>query len=105
MPELPETETIARDLHAAVVNAVIVGAVVHREDVLREVAPKKLSASVKGARILRIWRRAKNVVLDLTDDAGVATSSHLVVQPRFTGSMLLDDGSVPADRLNYLAIT
>jgi formamidopyrimidine-DNA glycosylase len=38
VPELPETETIARDLDRAVSGAMIVGVVVRRPDVLREVS-------------------------------------------------------------------
>ncbi|MFN5597879.1 MAG: DNA-formamidopyrimidine glycosylase family protein, partial [Gemmatimonas sp.] len=36
MPELPETETIARDLHDMVVGTIISGVTVPRPDVLRE---------------------------------------------------------------------
>ncbi|MEP6765505.1 MAG: bifunctional DNA-formamidopyrimidine glycosylase/DNA-(apurinic or apyrimidinic site) lyase [Gemmatimonadaceae bacterium] len=105
MPELPETETIARDLHDAIVNAVIIDVAVQRADVLREVSSQTLTAAVDHARILRVWRRAKNVVLDLAIGTKTTPSSHLVVQPRFTGSLLLDDGTLPPDRLDYLAVT
>ncbi|MCY7378336.1 MAG: hypothetical protein LH467_03235, partial [Gemmatimonadaceae bacterium] len=37
MPELPETETIARDLHREIRGRTIVDVVVRRPDVLREV--------------------------------------------------------------------
>ncbi|MEO7362327.1 MAG: DNA-formamidopyrimidine glycosylase family protein, partial [Gemmatimonadaceae bacterium] len=110
MPELPETETIARDLHAAVVHAVVARVTVHREDVLREITPVQLTATLRGARIARVWRRAKLVVLDIesglppTESAPIAIG-HIVVQPRFTGALLLDDGTLPADQLNYLTIT
>ena len=79
MPELPETETIARDLDREVAGLVIRGAVVRRPDVLRAVTPDELSRRITGARIERGWRRAKCIVLDLD------THDRLVVQPRFTG--------------------
>jgi formamidopyrimidine-DNA glycosylase len=84
MPELPETETIARELDARVAGARLLGAQVARPSVLREVDADGLDRAVAGARIERVWRRAKLVVLDLS------TGDRLVVQPRFTGALLLE---------------
>jgi formamidopyrimidine-DNA glycosylase len=95
VPELPETETIARDLNAAIVGARIDSVRVVQADVLREVTPKQLSKRVAGATIARSWRRAKLVVLDLS------TGDRIVVQPRFTGALLIDDGHLGADHLRY----
>ncbi|HLV26201.1 MAG TPA: bifunctional DNA-formamidopyrimidine glycosylase/DNA-(apurinic or apyrimidinic site) lyase [Gemmatimonadales bacterium] len=88
MPELPETETIARDLAREVIGRTILGVSVRRPDVLREVTPLQFSRRLKGARIERSWRRAKLIVLDLS------TGNRLAVQPRFTGGLLLDDGNL-----------
>ena len=95
MPELPETETIARDLDAAVTGATIIGAKVRKPDVLREVSARSLPRRVLGSTILRSWRRAKLIVIDL--DSG----DRIVVQPRFTGALLVDDGRLPKDALAY----
>ena len=109
MPELPETETIARDLHASIANAVVARVTVHRDDVLREATADQLARMLTGARIVRVWRRAKLVVLDLDRARSLASDSgvvgHIVVQPRFTGALLLDDGTLPADQLDYLTVT
>lgn len=99
MPELPETETIARDLDRAVANARIVSVSVHASDVLREVSARQLGARLRGRSIRRVWRRAKLVVVDLDNGA------RLVVQPRFTGALLIDDGSLPDGTLDYLTLT
>jgi len=99
MPELPETETIARDLDVALRGAVIVGAVVHRADVLREVAPDELARRTAEVAIVRVWRRAKLVVLDL------ASGDRLVVQPRFTGALLLDEGDLAERERPYLRVS
>jgi formamidopyrimidine-DNA glycosylase len=99
MPELPETETIARDLDADVRGATITGVAVHRADVLREVDARTLARRVCGARIERAWRRAKLVVLDLS------TGDRLVVQPRFTGALLVDDGRLPEREQRFLRVT
>src|SRR5438067_11320619 len=89
MPDLPETGPIARDLDAELPGATITGVDVRRADVLREVDARALAQRVGGARIERAWRRAKLVILDLS------TGDRLVVQPRFTGALLVDDGATP----------
>ena len=95
MPELPETETIARDLDAAIRGAVIDGVTVSRADVLREVTPDELKRRTEGVAIAGVARRAKLVVLAL------ATGDRIVVQPRFTGALLLDAGMLPEHERRY----
>ena len=95
MPELPETETIARDLDRELRGRQITAAVVRKADVLREVTADELSRRVSGASILRGWRRAKMVVLDLS------SGDRIVVQPRFTGALLLSAGPLPAREAQY----
>jgi formamidopyrimidine-DNA glycosylase len=99
MPELPETETIARDLDTEVAGAAITGVQVRRADVLREVDGAELARRVAGARIDRVWRRAKLVVLDLS------TGDRLVVQPRFTGAMLIDAGRLAERERGFLRVS
>ncbi len=98
MPELPEAETIARDLDREIAGRTIVGVHVRRPDVLREVSARLLSKRVVGARLTRSWRRAKLVVIDLS------TSDRLVVQPRFTGALLIDAGDLPDRERQYSTI-
>jgi len=99
VPELPETETIARDLDRALSGSMIVGVGVRRADVLREVSAASLSRRTLGARIERSYRRAKAVVIALD------TGDRIVVQPRFTGALLIDDGSLPPDALRYVTVS
>jgi formamidopyrimidine-DNA glycosylase len=98
VPELPETETIARDLDATITGATIIGVKVKKSDVLREVSARSLPKRVLGTVVLRSWRRAKLIVIDL--DSG----DRLVVQPRFSGALLIDDGALPKDALAYSAV-
>jgi formamidopyrimidine-DNA glycosylase len=98
VPELPETETIARDLHAAIAGQRITGVAVTHADVLREVTSRTLRARTSGVTIDRVWRRAKLVVLDLS------SGDRLVVQPRFTGALLIDAGDLPMAERRYSAI-
>jgi len=99
VPELPETETIARDLDRAVSEARIVGLKVHKADVLREATAASLSRRVTGAAIERSYRRAKAIVILLD------TGDRIVVQPRFTGALLVDDGTLPAAALTHIALS
>jgi formamidopyrimidine-DNA glycosylase len=95
VPELPETETIARDLDGAIRGRKIKKVSVRKADVLREVSARSIGKRLRDATILRSWRRAKLVVIDLdTDD-------RIVVQPRFTGALLIDDGSFTGSELDY----
>jgi formamidopyrimidine-DNA glycosylase len=95
VPELPETETIARDLDREISGRTIVAVVVQRNDVLREVTEAELAARTAGRSIERCWRRAKLVVVDLEG------GDRIVVQPRFTGALLLSRGALPAMEAPY----
>ena len=95
MPELPETETIARDLDRELRWRSVVSVVVRKPDVLREVTAQTLSSRVVGAVIEHCWRRAKNVIADLS------SGDRLVVQPRFTGALLLSRGPLPEREAAY----
>ena len=95
MPELPETETIARDLDGAIRGRRIEKVSVRKADVLRGATPRSIVRRLRHKTILRSWRRAKLVVIDL--DSG----DRIVVQPRFTGALLIDDGSLAASQLSY----
>jgi formamidopyrimidine-DNA glycosylase len=86
VPELPETETIARDLDREIPGSKVVAVSVSKADVLREVSAQGLKKRVSGAAIDRAWRRAKLVILDLS------SADRIVVQPRFTGALLIDTG-------------
>jgi formamidopyrimidine-DNA glycosylase len=98
VPELPETETIARDLDRELRGRRIVRVEVTRGDVLRESTAESLRARTEGIAIARGWRRAKLVVLDL------ATGDRIVVQPRFTGALLIDAGDLDERERRYSTI-
>ena len=95
MPELPETETIARDLDRAISGSTITDVRVTRRDVLREVNAAELRRRVVGTSISHTWRRAKLIVLDLS------SGDRVVVQPRFTGALLLDAGALADEERRY----
>ena len=98
MPELPETETIARDLDRAISGRRITDVRVTRNDVLREVDVPQVRRRVTGTVIDRAWRRAKLIVLDLS------SGDRIVVQPRFTGALLVDAGNLPEAERRYSTV-
>ncbi len=92
MPELPEVETVARDLHAAVAGATIRDATVHWDRTIRHPQPpERFVAEIAGATIRRVSRRAKTVLLHL-EDGRVMT-----VALRMTGALLVVPEETPAD--------
>ncbi|HMA19748.1 MAG TPA: bifunctional DNA-formamidopyrimidine glycosylase/DNA-(apurinic or apyrimidinic site) lyase [Gemmatimonadaceae bacterium] len=95
MPELPETETIARDLDRDIAGATIESVRLTKPDVLREVGRTAFAKRLTGARIQRSWRRAKLIVTDLS------TGDRIVVQPRFTGALIVEDESTDSSILAY----
>src|ERR1041385_1255985 len=80
MPELPEVETIVRDLRPRLEGRRFVGATLSHDDVLRGVSRRALLAGLRDARVRATSRRAKHAVID-TD------TRRLVVQPGMTGSL------------------
>jgi formamidopyrimidine-DNA glycosylase len=98
LPELPEVETVARDLQQRVAGSRITGVEVSKSDVLRIAGPKALARRTIGTTIDRAWRRAKLVVLDLS------SGDRLVVSLRFTGALLVDDGSLTDAERRYSTV-
>lgn len=126
MPELPETETLARDLSARLVGCTIITVECPHADVLRNISARSISRRLRGHRVDRVWRRAKAVVLRLSAKGSAATDSasrlrhrvrrpviepdavlesdadFLVVVPRFTGGLLLRERGAPDDHYDAL---
>ena len=91
MPELPEVETVARDLQRWVAGATIADATVNWERTIRHPQPpERFVAEVSGATIDRVTRRAKTVLLHL-EDGRVMT-----VALRMTGALIVaEPGAAP----------
>jgi formamidopyrimidine-DNA glycosylase len=98
MPELPETETIARDLDRALAGSRVDGVTVTHADVLRGITARTLASRATATTIVRAWRRAKLVVIELS------SGDRLVVQPRFTGALLVDGGALDERERRYSTV-
>ena len=83
MPELPEVETIRRQLEPVVVGKRIVAARVLDERWSRPEAPAAVEKAVTGRAIESVGRRGKYLIVGLEGDRG------LVMHLRMTGNLLL----------------
>ncbi len=83
MPELPEVETIVRDIRPALLGRRIDRVSLSHDDVLRGITRRRLVRGLTGATVRDVFRRAKHAVLDLG-------ARRLVVQPGMTGSLVVE---------------
>ena len=98
MPELPEVETIVRDVRPALVGRTIRRVTLSHDDVLRGVTRRRLIRRLTGAKIQRVFRRAKHAVLELGED-------RLVIQPGMTGSLTVHRRALSPEQAKYAVLT
>ena len=91
MPELPEVETVARDLRPRLVGATIVGARSTWARTLRNQDPIAFADGVAGRTVLAVGRRAKLVVIELSGDAA------LTIHLKMTGQLFVVPADTPLD--------
>ncbi|MBU0503985.1 MAG: DNA-formamidopyrimidine glycosylase [Candidatus Omnitrophota bacterium] len=82
MPELPEVETIKRDLEKIIVGKKIVEVCVHHPTVVREPTVKEFKKGLEGASIKNVLRRAKVLILELSN------GKSLVIHLKMTGQLV-----------------
>ena len=95
MPELPEVETIVRDIQPHLVGSTLRNPQLFKADVLRDVSRKRFLGAVSNAPVTEVMRRAKHIVIRLESGA------RLLIQLRMTGNLLLI-GQRKADALDYV---
>ncbi len=83
MPELPEVETVVRELRDAVVGRRVVEAALLRDTVVRYPDPRSFVEGLRGARVQGVGRRGKFIVVGLRN-RGV---TDLVVHLGMTGHL------------------
>ena len=91
MPELPEVETVARDLRPRILGATITGARVSWARTLRTHTPEAFGEAIAGRRVEAVWRRAKQIVIDLSGDAA------LTIHLKMTGQLFVVPAETPVD--------
>lgn len=91
MPELPEVETVCRQLEPEIEGQRIERLEVYDPRWCRPMSPAKLEAAVSGGTIERLGRRGKYLLLGL--DGGKTLVMHL----RMTGNLVLVEGEEKLD--------
>jgi len=82
MPELPEVETIKLELEQKISGQKISGMIVNNAKVIKEPAEKEFKKGILGASITKILRRAKVLILELSN------GKSLVIHLRMTGQLV-----------------
>jgi formamidopyrimidine-DNA glycosylase len=86
MPELPEAETIVRELRTRIPGGTVTRVVVTHADVLHTgLSPAELGRRLRGRTVTDVSRRGKNVVIEF--DGGV----RLVINLGMTGRVVTSD--------------
>jgi formamidopyrimidine-DNA glycosylase len=98
MPELPEVETIVRDLRPELVGRTILRASLSHDDVLRGVSRRGLLTGIRGAKVVNLSRRAKHAVLELD------TRRRLVIQPGMSGVLLVAEEPLSGTEAKYAVL-
>lgn len=91
MPELPEVETIARDVRESVLGRRVVGVRVLDPSTLRATSPASAEEALRGAAVVGARRRAKYLLIDF--DNGCTLALQLVIY----GQLLLEPRLAPAE--------
>ena len=82
MPELPEVETIKRELERAVLGKKITEVKIHNPKVIKQPKPEIFSKGLKNITIKNILRKGKLLILELS------SGQSLVIHLRMTGQLI-----------------
>ncbi|MDD5004974.1 MAG: bifunctional DNA-formamidopyrimidine glycosylase/DNA-(apurinic or apyrimidinic site) lyase [Candidatus Omnitrophica bacterium] len=82
MPELPEVETIKRQLEKSIKGKIITGVIVNNAKVIKEPSLDLFKKRIKGAKIENILRKGKALIFELS------SGKSLVVHLRMTGQLV-----------------
>ena len=95
MPELPEVETLRRQLAPAVEGRRLARVEIHDARWCEPLSPRDVVDAVAGRRVERLGRRGKYMVWELTDEV------FLLMHLRMTGNLLYD----PSPDVPYTRVT
>jgi len=98
VPELPEVETIVREIAPLLEGSRIARAELRKTDVLREVTRPRLIKALQGATIEQVYRRAKHIVFRLS------SGHRMIIQPRMTGSVIVYERELTRAERKYAVL-
>jgi formamidopyrimidine-DNA glycosylase len=99
VPELPEVETIVREIAPRLTGRRITRAALAKTDILRGVTKPRLLTALRRAEISGVTRRAKHAVFQL------ASGRRMVIQPGMSGSMIVYDRPLTPAEKRYAVLT
>jgi formamidopyrimidine-DNA glycosylase len=94
MPELPEVETIKRDLEKVVLDKKITEVCVHNSTVIRQPSPALFKKGIQGLSVKNILRKAKALILELSN------GKSLVIHLKMTGQLIYP-GDAKKSRVSF----
>lgn len=94
MPELPEVETVARGLRAALPGRRILSVSLGKTDFIED--PAALEQCLPGCRIIAVRRHGKFLVLDLERAGAVGGRPSLLIHLGMTGQLVVCPAEAPA---------
>lgn len=97
MPELPEVETIRKELHRRIIGQTIQECTILRKDVVACPPSRAFCKELQGKKILGVGRRAKYLIIDLSN------KKQLVVHLRLSGSISIASPDSPLERFTRVA--
>ncbi len=98
MPELPEVETIVREIAPRLEGCRISQVELKKTDVLRQVSKARLIETLRGNTIEQVSRRAKHAVFRLS------SGDRMIIQPRMTGSLIVYERRLTRDEARYAVL-
>ncbi len=94
MPELPEVETIKRELSRAVLGKKIIGVKINNPRVIRQPGKERFSKGLKNTTIKNILRKGKLLILELS------TGKSLIIHLKMTGQLIYP-GNLRQSRVSF----
>ncbi|MFA5169414.1 MAG: bifunctional DNA-formamidopyrimidine glycosylase/DNA-(apurinic or apyrimidinic site) lyase [Candidatus Paceibacterota bacterium] len=85
MPELPEVETIVRDLNREVRNRTFLDIWTDAKSLIKKDTLESFKKKIIGKKIIKVRRRAKNILIDLSD------GYVLLIHQKIAGHLLLGE--------------
>lgn len=101
MPELPEVETTVRGLNNKVLNRTFVDVWTDWKKTVKKPDFNNFKKEIKKKKIKRVWRRGKNIILELSDGYSILIHQKLTGHLLF-GSWILDNGYWRAEKKGVL---
>ncbi len=93
MPELPEVETIVRGLNKKVLKRTFLDVWTDNPKMIKR--PKSFSDfrnQIRGKKIIKVWRRAKNIIF------GLSGGLSLLIHQKLTGHLLIGKWQLTGDK-------